>query len=218
MPYKVPDDFAFIGALTTMSFAVSVANKVPIKSMAELIDHAKAHPGKLNYGTAGAGSAPHMGGALIANAAGIAMVPVPFGGMGPALNALLAGTVDVALVTTPFARPQAQTAAIRVVATTGKTRSWLFPDTPTVEEIGLRNASTMIVYGILAPAGTPEPIVVRLRKETAEMVKSAGFIERLRSAGYQPEYLPGDAYRDFLLKDLEQWRRVAKDANIAIAN
>ena len=218
MPYKVPDDFAFIAALTTMSFAVSVGSKVPVRSMQELVAYGKANPGKLNYGTAGAGSAPHMGGALIANAAGIQMVPVPFGGMGPALNALLAGTVEVALVTTPFARPQAETGAIRVLATTGATRSWLFPEVPTVEQTGLRNASTVIFYGLLAPAGTPDAIVARLRKETGEMAKDSGFIEKLRAAGYQPEYIPGDAYRDFILKDLEQWRGVAKAANISIAN
>jgi tripartite-type tricarboxylate transporter receptor subunit TctC len=131
VPYKIPDDFAFIAGVSQMSFVVSVNAKAPIKSMAELIAYAKANPGKLNFGSAGVGSAPHMGIALISVAAGIDMVHVPFAGLGPTTNALIAGTVDLALVTPPLIKPHVESGAVRALAMTGKSRHPLLPDVPT---------------------------------------------------------------------------------------
>ena len=119
MPYQIPDDFAFIASLTRISFVIALNPKVPIKTIAELIAYAKANPGKLNYGSAGLGSAPHMGLALLGTAAQIDMVHVPFGGLGPALNAVMAGTVDLSLTTVPFAKPQVDGGTVRVLALTG---------------------------------------------------------------------------------------------------
>ncbi len=217
VPYKIPDDFAFIAGASQMPFVVSINAKVPIKSMAELIAYAKANPGKLNFGSAGIGSAPHMGIALISVAAGIDMVHVPFAGLGPTTNALIAGTVDVALVTPPLIKPHVDSGAVRVVAVTGKTRHPLLPDVPTLQETGL-NVTTIVSYGLSAPTGTPEPILAKLRKVMTEMIEDKVVIERLRVIGYESDHLIGDAYRDFIVKDLEQWRAVAKAANIKIEN
>jgi len=215
MPYKIPDDFAFIAGILQLPFAVAVNAKVPIKSMAELIAYAKANPSKLNFGSAGIGSAPHMGVALISAAAGIEMVHVPFSGLGPATNALVAGTVDVGLVTPPQAKPLADSGAIRVIAVTGNKRYAAIPEVPTLKEAGL-NVSTIVAYGLSAPAGTPESILVRLKQRIADMMKDKALIARLSELGYETDLQLGDAYRDFILKDLEQWRQVAKAANIKI--
>ena len=217
VPYKIPDDFAFIAGVSQMPFVVSINAKVPIKSMAELIAYAKANPGKLNFGSAGVGSAPHMGIALIGVAAGINMVHVPFAGLGPATNALIAGTVDLALVTPPLIKPHVESGKVRVIAVTGKTRHPVLPAVPTVQEAGL-NVTTIVGYGLSAPAGTPEPILARLRKVMTEMIEDKAVVERLRVLGYEADRLIGDAYRDFIVKDLEQWRAVAKAANIKIEN
>ena len=217
VPYKIPDDFAFIAGVSQMPFVVSINAKVPIKSMAELIAYAKANPGKLNFGSAGVGSAPHMGIALISVAAGIDMVHVPFAGLGPTTNALIAGTVDLALVTPPLIKPHVDSGAVRVVAVTGKTRHPLLPDVPTLQETGL-NVTTIVSYGLSAPTGTPEPILAKLRKVMTEMIEDKAVVERLRVIGYESDHLIGDAYRDFIVKDLEQWRAVAKAANIKIDN
>jgi len=217
VPYKIPDDFAFIAGVSQMSFVVSINAKVPVKSMAELIAHAKANPGKLNFGSAGVGSAPHLGIALISVAAGIDMVHVPFAGLGPTTNALIAGTVDLALVTPPLIKPHVESGAVRVVAVTGKTRHPLLPDVPTLQEAGL-NVTTIVSYGLSAPTGTPEAILARLRKVMMEMIEDKAVVERLRVLGYESDHLIGDAYRDFIVKDLEQWRAVAKAANIKIEN
>jgi tripartite-type tricarboxylate transporter receptor subunit TctC len=215
VPYQIPDDFAFIASLTRISFVIALNAKSPIKTIGELIAYAKANPGKLNYGSAGPGSAPHMGLALFCTAAKINMVHVPFGGLGPALNAVMAGTVDLSLTTVPFAKPQVEGGTIRVVAITGTSRDPQFPDVPTLREAGVP-VTTQVYFGLLAPAHTPEPILARVRKEMAEIAKDPAVIERLRTLGYSSDYLSGDAYREVILKDLEQWRAVAKAANIQI--
>jgi tripartite-type tricarboxylate transporter receptor subunit TctC len=217
VPYKIPDDFAFIAGVLQVPFAVSINAKLPIKSVAELVAYAKANPDKLNFGSAGIGSAPHMGIALMNSAAGISMVHVPFNGLGPMANALLAGTVDVGLVTPVQVKPHVDSGALRVIALTGRKRQPTLPDVPTLQEAGL-NVTTIVGYGLSAPAGTPEPILARLKKAITEMVADKEVTARLSGLGYETDLQLGDAYKDFIVKDLEQWRRVAKAANIKIEN
>ena len=215
VPYKIPDDFVFVASLTRIAFVITVNPKLPFKTLAELIAYAKANPGKLNYGSAGLGSAPHMGLVLFANAAGINMTHVPFQGLGPALNAVMAGTVDLALSTVPFAKPQSEAGTVRTLAITGLARDPLLPNVPTLQEAGVP-VVVQVFFGLLAPKNTPEPIVARLRKEIAAIAKEPAVAERLSKLGYPAGYLDGPAYRDTILKDLEQWRAVAKAANIKI--
>ena len=189
--------------------------KLPIKSVADLVAYAKANPGKLNFGSAGVGSAPHMGIALMNNAAGINMVHVPFAGLGPATNALLAGTVDLGLVTPPLVKPHLDSGALRAIAVTGKKRYPLLPDVPTLQEAGL-NVTTMVGYGLSAPAGTPEPILARLKQTISAMMTDKAILDRLHGMGYETDLLIGDAYKEFIVNDLAQWRSVAKAANIKI--
>jgi len=215
MPYKVPDDFTFIARIVQIPFIIGVNPQLPIKNMAELIAYAKANPGTLKYGTSGIGGGPHMGSALIEKAVGVEMLHVPFSGVAPAVNALLAGTIDFALVTPPTIKPQTDAGKIRPIAATGKERSSLFPNVPTVEEQGVP-VSVVVWYGILAPAGTPEPVLARLRKEVGDVLKDPAVTARLSQLGYQVSYLAGDEFKDFVVKDLEQWKSVAKSANIVV--
>ncbi len=217
VPYKIPEDFAFIAGVLQVPFAVTVNAKLPVKSMAELVAYAKANPDKLNFGSAGIGSAPHMGIALMSAAAGISMVHVPFNGLGPMANALVAGTVDIGLVTPTQVKPHADSGTLRVLALTGKTRSPVLPDVPTLQQSGL-NVTTIVGYGLSAPAGTPEPIQARLKKVISEMIADKEVTARLSGLGYETNLQIGDAYKDFIVNDLEQWRGVAKAANIKIEN
>jgi tripartite-type tricarboxylate transporter receptor subunit TctC len=215
VPYKIPDDFAFVAGILQLPFAVSVNSKVPVKTMAELIAYAKANPGKLNFGSAGLGSAPHLGIVLMNGAAGLDMVHVPFAGLGPATNALIAGTVDVGLVTPPQAKPYSESGAIRVLAVTGNKRYAAMPDVPTLKEAGV-NVSTIVGYGLSAPASTPEPVLAKLKQSIASIMNDKSLLARMGELGYDTDLQLGDAYRDFILKDLEQWRSVAKAANIRL--
>jgi len=213
MPYKVPDDFTFIARIVQIPFVVGVNPKLPINSVADLIAYAKADPGKVKYGTSGIGGGPHMGSALIEKAAGVEMLHIPYSGVAAAVNALLAGTIDIALITPPTVRPHTDAGTIRAIATTGKERHSLFPNTPTLEEAGL-HVSVVVWYGILAPAGTPQPILARLRKEVGDVLTDPQVVQKLNTLGYQVSFLAGDEFKDFVLKDYEQWKSVAKSANI----
>jgi len=217
LPYDHIRDFAPISMIGTVPNALVVHTSVSAKTLKEFIAFAKTNPGKINYGSAGIGSAPHMGIALISAAAGIEMVHVPFAGLGPATNALVAGTVDVGLVTPPQAKPLADSGAIRVIAVTGNKRYAAIPEVPTLKEAGL-NVSTIVGYGLSAPAGTPETVLARLKQGIVDMMNDKALIARLGELGYETDLQLGDAYRDFILKDLEQWRQVGKAANIRIDN
>ena len=217
VPYTIPDDFAFIGSVAQQPYAVSVHPKGPFASMTEFVAYAKANPGKLNYGSAGVGSAPHLVIALLSTAAGIQMVHVPFAGLGPATNALMAGTVDVGLVTPVQVRPLVESGALRALAVSSKKRSRVLPNVPTLEETGLP-VSALVAYGLTAPARTPPSIVARLRIAMDELTKDKTFTDHFEELGFELDPLIGDAYRDFIVKDLEQWRRVAKGAAIKIDN
>jgi tripartite-type tricarboxylate transporter receptor subunit TctC len=217
VPYKIPDDFAFIGSVAQQPYAVSVHSKTPFASMAEFVAYAKANRGKLNYGSAGVGSAPHLVVALISTAAGIEMVHVPFAGLGPATNALIAGTVDVGLVTPVQVKPHVESGALRALAVSSKKRSRVLPNVPTLPETG-PPVSAVVAYGLTAPARTPPSIVARLRGAMDELMRDRTFTDHFKELGFELDPLIGDAYRDFIVKDLEQWRGVARAAAIKIEN
>jgi tripartite-type tricarboxylate transporter receptor subunit TctC len=185
--------------------------------VAEFVAYAKANPNKLNYGSAGVGSAPHMSMALIAAKAGIQMVHIPFAGLGPATNALLAGTVDVALITPAQVKPHVDSGTLRALGVTSPKRSPVLPDVPTLQEAGLA-VTAVVAYGLTAPARTPEPVLARLRQALAETTSDKAVADHFRALGIDLTPLIGDAYRDFIVKDLEQWRGVAKAANVRIEN
>jgi tripartite-type tricarboxylate transporter receptor subunit TctC len=215
LPYKVPDDFAFIGSIAQQPYVLSLATRWDFKTFADLVAYAKAHPGGLNYGSAGLGSAPHLTMAMIAEGAGIQMIHVPFAGLGPATNALVAGTVDVGLVIPVQAKQLVDAGSIRALATTGEKRSRVLPDVPTLAEVGVKGTA-VIAYGLLAPAKTDTRIVDRLRQTLGDMMSDKAFTDRLYAMGFEVRPLIGDAYRDFIAKDLEKWRAVAKAGNIKI--
>ena len=218
MPYKVPEDFAYIARIVELPFVLAVSPRLPVKTVPELIAYAKANPGKVRYGTSGIGGAPHMGTALMEKSAGIEMLHVPFAGISAVITALRGDTIDIAMITPPTVKPHTDSGAFRPIATTGKVRHPLFPDTPTLEEAGLRGVVVVVFYGILAPAGTPEPVLARLRTEVADILKDPKVTTRLDQLGYQVSYLPGDEFRNYILGDLEQWKKVARDANVKLVD
>jgi tripartite-type tricarboxylate transporter receptor subunit TctC len=215
MPYKVPEDFTFIARMVQIPFVIAVNPDLPIKNVADLVAYAKANPGKLKYGTSGIGGGPHLGSALIEKAAGVEMLHIPYSGVAPAMNALLGKSIDFALVTPPTVKPHTDSGAFRAIATTGSERHPLFPDLPTLQEAGLP-VIVVVWYGILAPAGTPEPVLARLRKEVADGLKDPKVLQRLTSLGYQVSFLPGDEFKAFVMKDADQWKSVAKTAKISL--
>lgn len=216
MPYKVPDDFAFIARIVQIPFILVVNPKLPIRTMAELVAYAKANPGRVRYGTSGVGGAPHMGTVLLEKTAGIDMLHVPYAGISAVVGAMRSETIDIALITPPTVKPHTDAGVMRPIASTGRERHPLFPDIPTLEESGFPGLAVVVWYGILAPAGTPEPVQARLRKEVADVLTDPKVAEKLKSLGYQVSYIAGAEFRDFVVRDYEQWKGVAKAADIVV--
>jgi tripartite-type tricarboxylate transporter receptor subunit TctC len=137
--------------------------------------------------------------------------------LGPATNALLAGTVDVALITPAQVKPHVDSGTLRALAVTSPKRSPVLPDLPTLQEAGLA-VTAVVAYGLTAPARTPEPVLAQLRQAVLEVTRDKAVADHFGVLGIELTPLIGDAYRDFILKDLEQWRSVAKAANVRIEN
>jgi tripartite-type tricarboxylate transporter receptor subunit TctC len=217
LPYRIPDDFAYVARVSDFAYIVTVAPRLPIKSLGELVAYAKAHPGELRYGTSGIGSGPHMATELVAKAAGIEMLHVPYQGIALAIAATLGGHVDV-IFAAPTVKSQTDAGALRALATTGKARNPDFPNLPTLAEAGMPNLVVTIWWGIMAPTGTPEPVLAKLRTTVAELIRDPAVIDAMRKIGYDPNYLPHDQFRSFVVQDTEQWGRAARGANITLSD
>ena len=217
MPYRIPQDFEFVAiAARTSGIAVGVNPKLPFAKMADLIAYAKANPGRLRYSTLGVGTSGHLAGALISKAAGIELVHVPYQGSAPAVTAAVGGFVDFVLAGSSSVKPYADAGQLRALATFEMRRNPAAPDVPTLEESGMPGVSAVNYYGILAPAGTPEPIRARIAKEIADMVKDARTVERMRSLGIEPAFFDGAEYKEMMIADLAKWKDVGRSANIVL--
>ena len=214
-PYRIPEDFAFLAHISDFAYVITVNPKLPINTVPELIAYAKANPGKLRYGTAGIGSGPHLATELVSKAAGIDMLHVPYVGIGPAITAAMGGFVDV-IFGAPTIKQHTDAGSLRAIGFSGATRHRDFPNVPTLAEAGMPNMVVTIWWGLLAPAGTPEPVLAKLRSEIEAMMKDPKTAEGIRKLGYEPAYLPHDRFRDFVLKDITRWKDVAKSANIQV--
>jgi tripartite-type tricarboxylate transporter receptor subunit TctC len=216
MPYRVPEDFSYVAGLVTFCYGVAAYSKLPFKTMGEMIAYGKANPGKLRFASAGAGSGTHLTGELISRATGINMVHVPYNGAGPAIIGAVGGHVDLVLVTPSVIKPQVDAGALVALAVTDKDRHPNLPEAQTMIEAGMPDLTVTGYYGILAPAGTPEPILEKWRKGLEEALHDPKVAERMVQLGFVRAFLPGDQFRDFLVKDLERWKAVAKAANISL--
>ena len=217
MPYKVPDDFTWVIGATTYSYAFAVNAERPYKTLKELIEFAKANPGKLRFATAAHAGGGHLFGALIEKVAGIQMTHVPYsGGGGPAIQGVVGGHVDAIIVTPGIVKPQADAGKLRPLATTDKMRSPIMPDVPTLDQAGLKDLSVIGYYGWIGPAGIPKEIEDWQRNAFMEMLKDPKVIAQIDKLGFTIAPIGGDDFKKFVASDLERWKDVAKTANIIL--
>src|SRR6185295_9621089 len=155
----------WIAGITTFPMVAMVNPSLPINSLKDLVSYAKANPGKLRYGTSGVGSAPHLIAALVANTTDIKMVHVPYQGLAPAVTGMMGGFVDIVIGAPSSALPIVEGGKVRAFMVTGPKRHPLFPDVPTVGESGWPTLETLLIFGAVMPAGVPEPILQKARKE-----------------------------------------------------
>lgn len=207
--------FTPVALIINSAQAIAVTDKLPVKTLKELVAYAKANPGKLNYGTAGPGSLHHISGALLEQLAETKMTPIAYKGTGPAVTDLAAGNVDIVITTPPGVIPLSLTGKIRIIAVTGNKRVASLPNVPSAAEEGFPNFSVDAWFGFVAPMGTPPDVVKRLADEMAKAVQLDTFKKGVEGAGGTVQFQGTAAFDAIIRKDIQMFGRVIKAANIS---
>ena len=213
-PYDPFKDFAPIAELATSPNVILADPKLGINAMPELVARAKAKPSELNYGSPGIGTTPHLTGELLKIKAAIEMTHVPFSGSGPAVQAVLSGTVQLAVVALPPALPHIEAGALKALAVTGADRWFDLPDVPTMVELGFADFISDTFQGFLAPAGTPAPIVELLSTKAIETLKTSKISEQLRNNGFEVIANGPQGMRRRIEAEVPKWRDIIAKAGI----
>jgi tripartite-type tricarboxylate transporter receptor subunit TctC len=189
---------------------------VPATSIRELIDLARKDPGKLNYASAGVGSGIHLGTVLFEQMADIKLTHVPYRGTGPALTDLVGGHVAIYFSSLPSAIGIARDGKVRPLAVTGSKRSDVFPGVPTVAEAALPGFEAVLHYGIVAPAGTPRPIVDKLNAALREALAAPDTRERMTKDGTEPLPSTPDEYAADIDREETKWSAIVKKSGAKV--
>ena len=216
VPYDTARDFAPVTLMARAPNALVAHPSLPAGSVKELIELARSQRGRINYGSGGNGSTPHLAGALFAAKAGIALTHVPYKGTAPATADLIGGQVQIAFLGIPTVLPHVKSGKLHVLAVTGKHRSPELPGVPTVDEAGVPGYELSPWYGLLAPAGTPREVVVRLGEEVSRVVRAPEMKEKLAVQGAEVAGGSPEEFAALIRADTSTWSRVAKDAGIRI--
>ena len=186
----------------------------PARTVAELVAYARANPGKVNFGSAGAGTVSHITGEYFAHSAGITLVHIPYKGTGPALTDLLGGHIPMAFAPIPASHANVSAGMLRALAVTSTARSSLLPDVPTISESGLPGFDASLYYGLVAPAGTPRPVIDKLNGALQAALASDEVKKQLGLDG--TEITPGtpEDYAAFIDKDERKWSRLVRDSGV----
>jgi tripartite-type tricarboxylate transporter receptor subunit TctC len=208
--YDVRTDFAPIGRIGAAPSALVVHPSFPVHSVAELVAYAKANPGKVNYGSAGIGTVGHVAGEYFAIATGIKLTHIPYKGTGPAVTDLLGGHIPLSFSPIPAVHESAKSGLLRMLAVTSARRSTLLADMPTVAESGVPGFDAVLRYGLVAPAGTPRPIIERLNTALRATLTSEEVRNRLAIEGAEPLPSTPEEYAVDIDHEETQWSKVIK--------
>jgi tripartite-type tricarboxylate transporter receptor subunit TctC len=214
LPYDPVKDFEPIALINTTPLVVVVNLSLQAKSIQELIALAKARPGALNFGSAGAGGSNHLAGELFNVMAGVRIVHIPYKGNAPALTDLLGGHVDLVFNGLTSALPLIKAGKLRALAVTSLTRSGALPDTPTLDEVGLKGFQAVAWNGLSAPARTPKDVIRRINADVLKVIRSPEFVEHLKAEGSDPVGDSPEQFAAFLREETAKWNKVIQFANI----
>jgi len=208
--YDPRKDFAPVGLIGTSALVVLVYPGLPARSIGELIALAKLEPGKLNYASAGVGSGIHLGTVLFEQMADIKLTHVPYRGSAPALTDLMGGHVVIYFSSLPPAIGLARDGKVRALAVTGTQRSGVLADLPTVAEAGLPGYESVLHYGIVAPAGTPRPVIDKLNGALRDALNAADTRERMAADGTEPLPSTPDEYAADIDREETKWSAIVR--------
>ena len=216
IPYDAIRDFVPVSLTNLVPLMLVVNTSLGVNTMTELVALAKASPGKLTYGTGGTGTAGHLAMELFMTNAGIRMERVSYKGDGLALNDMLGGQITTMFTTVISGEPHVQSGKLKALAVTTTKRLGAKPDLPTVAELGMPGFEAVSWGGVMVPANTPRPIVVKLNVEVNRILKLPDFRERLAKVGAETAGGTPEEFQAYLAAETEKWARVAKTANIRV--
>ncbi len=214
LDYDPVKDFETISPFAAFTIVVAVTSKLPINSLQELIAYAKAHPGELNYGSVGIGSSQHLAGEFFGQLTGTKLTHVPYKNIGQYQPDLMSGVVQLGFQWYPNVSSAIQAKGAKALAVAGANRLDILPDTPTTKEAGLPDYVEAGWFSLLAPKGTPEPIVAKLNAAMKELLADATVRARFEQQGAETMYLPPDQAKKFIADEIVKYHDIIMKAGI----
>ncbi len=218
LPYDPLRDFAPVTVLGIVTSVMVVTPALPVNSVRDLIALARKRPGQLNFTSSGAGASTHLTGELLKQRAGIDMVHVNYKGSGPALTDVMAGFVQIMFENLPSALPFIKAGKLKVLAVTGKDRSPVLPDVPTLAESGYPGFDMVSWQALVAPAATPKPVIDKLHAELAKVLKTPEMRDKMFALGTEVVANPPEQFAQYLRDETAKWSKIVKAAGIKLDN
>ena len=212
LPYDAVQDFAPVSGLALLPLIMAVNAELPVRDVNQFIAYAKTH--SVNFASSGSGGAPHMAAELFKSVTGAPLVHVPYKGSGPAVADLVGARVQVMFDAAPSLIAHVRSGKLRMLAAASAERNRLLPDVPTFAELGYPQINVSLWYGLLAPAGTPRPVIGKLNRTIGELLDAPEVLERLHAQGAEPMRGTPDAFAAFMRAEMAKWAPVVKQANV----
>ena len=216
--YKLMQDLAAVAPLIDSDLVLVVHPSVPVKTLAELLALARAKPGTLNYGSSGPGSNYHMAAELLRHLTGINIVHVPYKGSTGARNDIISGNIQLLFDSVPTMAPLIKAGMVRALGTSGKTRSPILPEVPTIAEAGVAGFQASLWVGFMVPAATPQPVVDKLNAEIAKILSRPDIKEAWEKQGATPVVMPPAEFKKFMDAEVVKWAGIIQANHIKPIN
>ncbi len=213
-PFALMRDFIAVAPINYSDLVLVANPSLPDAKLADLIKHAKAQPGKINYASSGPGTPYHMAGELFKSMAGIYLVHIPYKGSSGARTDVIGGQVELMFDAVTTMTEQIRAGKVKALATTGKTRSAVLPDVPTMAEAGVPGYEATIWLGLVAPKGTPKEVVTRLNEAVSKIANQADVKQAWTKQGAVAMVMSPDAFDKYTRDDIAKWEKVIKSAGI----
>jgi tripartite-type tricarboxylate transporter receptor subunit TctC len=216
LPYDALKDFAPVSLIATTTYVLSVHPSMPVNSVKQLVAAAKAKPGQFTFASPGAGTPNHLSGEMFKAATGIDMRHVPYKGSAPAMTDVMGGQITMTFENIAPSLPHVKAGKLKALGITAPKRATLLPDVPTIAESGFPGFQAVGWFGVLAPRGTPAPVVAQLNAEIVRLLKLPEVRNRLLGLGVEIHGSTPEEFDAFARVEIEKWAKVIKAANVRI--
>jgi tripartite-type tricarboxylate transporter receptor subunit TctC len=212
LPFDTLKDFSTVATLANVPFVMAINPALPAKSVSEFIAYANANDGKVNYGSAGNGSANHLLGVMFSKGANLNLIHVPYKGAAPALTDLIGGTIQTVFTSMPSVVGFVQAGRVRALAVTSAKRSATLPNLPTIAEAAIPGFDVHPWFGLLAPARTPAAVVKQMNNDIAALIRTKDVADAFTAQGAEPFITTPEAFSQMLKRDIEKWAAVVRES------